>query len=819
MYDRNSLVDHYHSFQQKIKGEQLFARMLKLGQLEYPQTSPAQEKAAEYTLHLLKEDGFSEAEILRFPADGKTVFQDKIMPLLWNVSDARLINAANGEVYADYQQNPFAVAAGSTALPKGGIYTKVITEAQMLSGEDPNGTLVLLASGNRPCNTFLRPLLDLGAIGFVSDYLAGRDKTPDACQWINGCTDAGDWHVTLEDRPFVGFSVSPKTGAKMRALAEKGVCTVHAVCDGERYSGTLPVVTGLIPGRQKKEFWIIAHLYEPLLNDDATGVTASIEIARMIRETVQTEYSIRVIFAHELYGFAAYAASRGSYPGDQVVGGCNLDDLAAYKDGKLLLVPAGEAVPFHGNEILKQCYEALNEIVPGLEQEPCGQYYDDLALGDPTVGVPMTWLMGKGGLWHNSAQCDAGYIDKDVFFRSTAFAATYILACADTPAGSVTIHRTPPAPEKKTLVRDYAAQFVFARAGTGFPFSLAKIPHRKRPVMPDGMLYGIFANILANMDGKKDMAQIILEAEGERHKELKDDQIVNYLNKLNILEKYGYLQAVKRPEITEEMIIAALKEAGIGSDDVLLVHASSAKCGFIRGGAGTLAEAVCKTAGTALFTTFTCPYIYLGGPFKGWTYRPFSNDDIKSVSTGGAGRYLLEQCPEAVRSRHITHSWTGMGKLVHECLDAHGPADPPCGENSPLAKALEFKGKVLYFGTTLAPSTFLHYLEDQLRLPYLETAVCKYKDADGSLKTVAIERHLPGHRDFYTLEAEHRKFFTEAVKAGLKITSVPLGIGKIQVIDLQDFYDVGMKVLKQDPDLLLCDNEKCMFCSRYRRKR
>ena len=819
MYDKDSLNKYFHYFSRNINQDRLMSRLETLFTLESPQTSPAQEKAAEYTFNLLKEDGFTNVELLKFPADGKTVYQDKIMPLLWDVSKAVLASSTTNEIYADYEANPFSIVAGSTATPKDGLNTRVITEAQLLSGEDAAGTLVLLSPNTRPCNTVLTPLLDLGAIGFVSDYLCGRYQTPDDCQWVNGCTDAGDWHVTLEDRDFIGFSVSPKVGAKLRTLAEKGNCNVHVSCDARRYSGEISVVTGLIPGKQEKEFWLVAHLYEPLLNDNSTGVTAAIEIANMIKNLLKTEYTIRVVFAHELYGFAAYAAHRGNYLGNQVVGGCNLDDLSSCLPGKLLLVPAGEAIPFHGNEILKHCYQALKDTVEGLELEDIGQYYDDLALGDSTIGVPLTWLMGKGSLWHNSAQCKKDYINSEIFFRTTAFAATYILACANTLSETVKITRSQAAEEKHSIIRDYASKIVFARNSYGFPFSMAKIPRSKRPILPDGMLYGPFANVLANMDGKKNMAQIILETEGERKKELSDQQIMQYLNRLNTLEKYGYLTAIKRPEISEDEIIEALQKLGITKSDVLLIHASTTKCGFVPDGAKTIVNAIRKTAGTALFTTFTNPYIYLGGPYKVWNYRPFDKNNIKSVWTGGAGKYLLESVPEAVRSKHITHSWTGIGTLVHQCLDSHGPTDPPCGETSPIAKALELNGKVLYFGSGLAPSTFLHYLEDQLKLPYLDSAVCKVKETDNLIKTVLIERHLPGHREFYTHNAENGKFFTKAIAAGLKINSVSLGIGKLQLIDLRQFYEIGIKLLKSEPDLLLCDNDKCAFCSKFRCKK
>jgi hypothetical protein len=58
-----------------------------------------------------------------------------------------------------------------------------------------------------------------------------------------------------------------------------------------------------------------------------------------------------------------------------------------------------------------------------------------------------------------------------------------------------------------------------------------------------------------------------------------------------LLEKYGYLTAVKRPAITENDIVEALRQLGITQDDVLLVHASTSKCGYIEGGAKTVIEA------------------------------------------------------------------------------------------------------------------------------------------------------------------------------------------------------------------------------------
>jgi hypothetical protein len=109
-------------------------------------------------------------------------------------------------------------------------------------------------------------------------------------------------------------------------------------------------------------------------------------------------------------------------------------------------------------------------------------------------------------------------------------------------------------------------------------------------------------------------------------------------------------------------------------------------------------------------------------------------------------------------------------------------------------------------------------LEDKLDLPYLKSAVCKIREPNGSLKTVLIPKHLPGHRDFYDSNTEECKFFKRVISDGLKIKETSLGLGKIQLIDAKELYELGIKAVKTDPDILLCDNPECLFCSGNRQK-
>ena len=66
MYSKDSVISLFRNFHQLIRKEELLSRLQTLSGLEYPQTSPAQERAAEYTFELLKKDDFFQADNIYF---------------------------------------------------------------------------------------------------------------------------------------------------------------------------------------------------------------------------------------------------------------------------------------------------------------------------------------------------------------------------------------------------------------------------------------------------------------------------------------------------------------------------------------------------------------------------------------------------------------------------------------------------------------------------------------------------------------------------------------------------------------------------------
>ncbi len=891
----------------------------KLMEIELGQTFENYSAAAVFTAKLIKEARLENCEIIDFPADGKTVYQDKCMPIAWRASVGKLTIKKSSvpfddPVVADYKRHPFHLVKGSVATPPGGLNVRIITESQLFAGEDAKGCLVMLNPFTWPRAKILTPALDLGAIGLVSDFLTVRNDTPHAVQWVTACTEGGNWHVQAGDRPFICFSVSPETGERIRAAASSGAVTAHVDCDGERYESCLPVVTAMIPGRQKKELWILSHLYEPLINDNSSGVVSSIEVARVIKclvasgEIPPLEFSLRLVFAAEMYGFAAFADKMKK---TDVIGAINTDGMGITKNTAVNAQFSPPGTPFFGNYLLEKLVrEYQPQTDPAiLKIIPYGLYGDDSFLSEPSNGIPTVWFRDTSEWWHNS-ESKINIVSALTFSRHTALHGAWI-------AGVLTMNRKslPDAVTEASMFAkkhlqeeaihlaedyvsgklrivsdlqkeihermeyylkieaerlsdfndickseliekevdnlkaetvniiadlkrklknisepekhikndkwfDYAASIVPARAVTGFPYDLVAVPKEERTPLPGAMAYGSLSRVFANMDGKKNLQRLLRESEWEEGQSLEPVKIKKYVTAVSYLTDYGYLKTKFGSSLDKKDLLKALRMAGITKGDLVMVHSGLSSFGRIEGSAETVIDALLESVGpkgTVLFPTFTTSFIYFDGTLnKSQRYRPFDRNNPAQVNVGKIPQSFLKR-KGVHRSGHPTHSVAGIGQLAEKCLCAHKETDSPTGENSPLAKLTDLKGKILHLGSDLSATTFLHLLEDKMDLPYLGNAVCRIKDPNGKTRTVLIPKHLPGHRDFYDSGAENSKFFNKAKAYGLEIREVSMGLGKLRVIEAGSLYEIGIRITKEDPNIFLCDKAECAFCSRNKK--
>ena len=52
----------------------------------------------------------------------------------------------------------------------------------------------------------------------------------------------------------------------------------------------------------------------------------------------------------------------------------------------------------------------------------------------------------------------------------------------------------------------------------------------------------------------------------------------------------------------------------------------------------------------------------------------------------------------------------------------------------------------------------------------------------------------------------------------LEVKTADLGLGKILLVDLKQLRKIGLELLSEDPEVLLCDSNECHFCSKHRKK-
>lgn len=406
-------------FIEGIDPKWLEEHIIDLYRIERKQSFPAYAEAAKYTYDLLVQEGF-EAELIPFPADGKTIYQDKCCPIGWEVSDMWLevlsnVPGLDNPVVSDYKREPISCAKHSVSTPPEGIVTRLITENQMKAGEDVKGAFVLLNQSTRPSKAAIRMILDLGAIGWVSDYQEeGLNVDIDSYYWCNAATENGTWSVIAQDRDFISYQVTPRMAFALRSACEKGSVFVRAFSDGRRYETTQYAVTGLLPGEDSREVWMVSHLYEPLIDDNSNGIIGSIALMKVLRKLVEEgkiklKYSVRFVGASEMYGMSAVAEYYGGDLSKRCIGGINTDgtigaiDKSIYR--KVIVTEAPDLPGFVGNLFMQIVADHTKEAVPQMNlQFHDHRYADDCFLSDPTVGIPTVWFRHGEGYHHHASQ-------------------------------------------------------------------------------------------------------------------------------------------------------------------------------------------------------------------------------------------------------------------------------------------------------------------------------------------------------------------------------------------------------------------------------
>ncbi|NSW54378.1 MAG: AAC(3) family N-acetyltransferase [Armatimonadetes bacterium] len=249
------------------------------------------------------------------------------------------------------------------------------------------------------------------------------------------------------------------------------------------------------------------------------------------------------------------------------------------------------------------------------------------------------------------------------------------------------------------------------------------------------------------------------------------------------------------PPTSLEEIMRGLRQAGIVSGDIVLVHSSLASLGFVPGGAETVIDALVQSVspgGTVLFPTFTgSRELSRDNPP---VFRPHETPCWTGLIPETARRR-----PDAVRSLGPTHSVCAIGTRAQWLTTGHEKCATPCGRESPFHKLQQVYGKVLFIGVDLSCCTLFHHVEELAGAPYVcvdEPVCARVILADGTEIPAPLRIHVYGFPRDYT------RFEPELTARGI-LSFGKAGQAELRILQARPFCDLMVPRVREDPSVLL----------------
>jgi aminoglycoside 3-N-acetyltransferase len=176
-------------------------------------------------------------------------------------------------------------------------------------------------------------------------------------------------------------------------------------------------------------------------------------------------------------------------------------------------------------------------------------------------------------------------------------------------------------------------------------------------------------------------------------------------------------QQKKKGGFSKADLISEFKKIGIAEGDVLLVHSSLSKIGFVQDGPSTVIQALLETIG--ITGTLLMPSFPAKGRNKDYLQTQSVFDVMNTPSAMGIITEEFRKMPGVKRSLHPTDPVCALGPLADFLTSTHLGRLTPYDQESPFRKLADKNGKILMLGTTLnGAGTSLHTLEDAVDFPH-----------------------------------------------------------------------------------------------------
>ena len=377
------------------------------------------EKSARYCFNEFRKITPAEAELIAFPADGKTIYHDVKMQIGWE-GKTGILAVTGPEKYAkmiiaDRKKNLNTLVCWSPATPPGGIEADVITDTDFKNGISAENKIILFQPGQHPKKD-KKKLCDQGALGVVCAPLKEWHRNLNGINWINAWSDGPGWYAGADEKYLPCFSIKPKDLLRLFAIydQEDGLRLKMTITSSIKksllYNTTCRIKGSVYP---EKELLVFAHTNEPQPSDDAVGEALVIECAFIMKTLIAEKKiacpkcSIRFMLGNEHVGLSAYYSINKNKIKDTIAG-VNLDTTAfaceRYNNPHEVKLSSQAAPSIFDALYLAAVHASARRNMPDIKLKINSSHiHDDCLLSDPFFNIPMYWTASPSGrFWHNS---------------------------------------------------------------------------------------------------------------------------------------------------------------------------------------------------------------------------------------------------------------------------------------------------------------------------------------------------------------------------------------------------------------------------------
>lgn len=446
----------------EASGERAFEGVSSIARFHRIQASPGFRRAAGYCVDVMLESS-ENARVIYYPADDNVRFWHFPSFDEWNGRRGILKIMAPDELagrLADFEACPISLIQRSAATPHGGVATDIVYAGSGESPGDFKGARgkIAIVDAYAP-HTVYDAAVEAGVRGIII-YRQRPAHPVRTGTGIHGIRPyCSFW---WDEKDLFGFVLTPEDGTRLVSYLRSRAARKHpvrawALVDGERYPGTMEVVTSLIPGRERGEVVLIAHLChpQPSAGDNASGAAVVLEVHRLLNELIragrlpQPRYGMRFLLVPEISGTFAYLAREGK-PAANLLMGLNLDMVGQKQDvtGSTLCVekppmPSASFAPYLLTDLARAQFSMGSN--PGNTASlplvrwagtPFSGGSDHAVLSDPTVGVPTPMLIQWPDRYYHTSGDKPENVSPDLLGKIAVIAGTYtyLSALADESA-------------------------------------------------------------------------------------------------------------------------------------------------------------------------------------------------------------------------------------------------------------------------------------------------------------------------------------------------------------------------------------------------